>query len=100
MLYHFEKGWKVAQSWSDLNRRWNSQPEPNKEWNLLLRSPHSPAETPMDYHVNRPLKIWPTNRISDEVDGLMADVKAWIASKNQNFLPVEPDCLANGKRSA
>ncbi|XGW27531.1 hypothetical protein V3C99_007829 [Haemonchus contortus] len=54
----------------------------NKEWDLLL---HSPTEAPTDYHLNRSLKSWQANKTYDELDDLVADVKAWIASKERPF---------------
>ena len=39
----------------------------------------------MDYLVNRSSKKWPENRGYVDLHDLMADVKAWIARKDQNF---------------
>ena len=39
----------------------------------------------MDYLVNRSSKKWLENRNYVDLDDLMADVKALIASKDQNF---------------
>ncbi|KAK6729167.1 hypothetical protein RB195_006295 [Necator americanus] len=48
----------------------------NKGWDLLPHPPYSPTEAPTDYHINR---------CYDDLDDLVADVKAWIASKNRDF---------------
>lgn len=57
----------------------------NKGWELLPHPPYSPTEAPTDYHVNRSLKNWQANKIYEGLDDLVADVKAWIASKNRDF---------------
>ncbi|VDO05655.1 unnamed protein product [Haemonchus placei] len=91
MLYYFEKGWKRPghSATSKTSRRLNNQPKPTKKWGLPLNLPYSPAETFMDYHVSRSLKNWLGNRSYDDLDDLMADVKAWIASKDQNLFAFE-----------
>ena len=50
-----------------------------------VTSPYSPTEAPTDYHVNRSLKNWQTNKIYNDLDDLIDDVKAWIASKDRLF---------------
>ncbi|KAK6735931.1 hypothetical protein RB195_018909 [Necator americanus] len=57
----------------------------NKGWDLLPHPPYSPTEAPTDYHVNHSLKNWQTNKVYDDLDDSVADVKAWIASKNRDF---------------
>lgn len=57
----------------------------NKGWDLLPHPPYSPTEAPTDYHINRSLKNWQKTKIYDDLDDLVADVKAWIASKNRDF---------------
>ncbi|CAK9829644.1 Mariner Mos1 transposase [Anthophora retusa] len=57
----------------------------NKGWELLPHPPYSLTEAPTDYHVNRSLKNWQANKVYDDFDNLVADVKAWIASKNREF---------------
>ncbi|KAK6736822.1 hypothetical protein RB195_019488 [Necator americanus] len=54
----------------------------NKGWDLLPHPPYSPTEAPTDYHVNRSLKNWQTNKVYDDLDDLVADVKA---SKNRDL---------------
>ncbi|CAJ0947632.1 unnamed protein product, partial [Mesorhabditis belari] len=91
MLYHYEKEWTAAQSFRDLNElsphveRRVIEFIANKGWDLLPHPPYSPTEAPTDYHVNRSLKNWQTNKVYDDLDDLVADVKAWIASKNRDF---------------
>ncbi|CAJ0930427.1 unnamed protein product, partial [Mesorhabditis belari] len=43
------------------------------------------GEAPTDYHVNRSLKNWQTNKIYNDLDDLIDDVNAWIASKDRLF---------------
>ncbi|CAJ0920402.1 unnamed protein product, partial [Mesorhabditis belari] len=57
----------------------------SKGWDLLPHPPYSPTEAPTDYHVNRSLKNWQTNKIYNDLDDLIDDVKAWIASKDRLF---------------
>src|SRR3954447_14380209 len=78
MLYHYDNARphveaRVVESTAD------------KGWELLEHPPYSPAEAPTDYHVNRSLKNWQTGEVYDDMDDLVADVKAWIASKDRHF---------------
>ncbi|CAF0955466.1 unnamed protein product, partial [Didymodactylos carnosus] len=57
----------------------------DKGWELLEHSPYAPTEAPTDYHVNCSLKNWQTGKVYDGLDDLVADVKAWIASKDRHF---------------
>ncbi|GIY02289.1 hypothetical protein CDAR_112731 [Caerostris darwini] len=57
----------------------------NKCWELLPHPPYSPTEAPTHYQVNRSLKNWPANKVYDDFDDLVLDVRAWIASKNREF---------------
>ena len=50
-------------------------------------------EAPTNYHVNCSLKNWQMNKIYDDLDDLVTDAKAWIASKNSNFFARLIDCL-------
>ena len=60
--------------------------------------PYSPTEAPTDYHINRSLKNWMSNKVYDDLDELVDDVKAWIASKNRGFFEIGIDMLPeNGK---
>ncbi|GFX90727.1 uncharacterized protein TNCV_3730481 [Trichonephila clavipes] len=68
---------------SDNNRA--DRARTNTAWDLLLHPPYSPTESPTDYHANRSLKNWQMNKIYDDLDDLVTDVKAWIASKNHVF---------------
>ena len=66
----------------------------NKGWDLLPHPPYSPTEPPpTDYHVNRSLKNWQTGKIYANLDELVADVKAWIGSKDKPFFARGIDCL-------
>uniref|UniRef100_A0A914BWR9 Transposase n=1 Tax=Acrobeloides nanus TaxID=290746 RepID=A0A914BWR9_9BILA len=47
-----------------------------KEWDLLPHPPYSPTEAPTDYHINRSLKNWMSNKVYDDLDELVDDVKA------------------------
>ncbi|GIY24309.1 hypothetical protein CDAR_163751 [Caerostris darwini] len=62
-----------------------SVPEGSFHWVQLSYQPYSPTEAPTDYDVNQSLKNWQTNKVYDDFDNLVADVKAWIASKNRDF---------------
>ncbi|GIX98275.1 hypothetical protein CDAR_16961 [Caerostris darwini] len=57
----------------------------NKSWELLPYPPYFPTEAPTDYHVNQSLKDWQMIKVYDDFDNLVADSKAWIASKNREF---------------
>ncbi len=57
----------------------------DKGWELLEHPPYSPTEAPTDYHVNRSLKNWQAGKGYDDLGDLVADVKAWIASKDRHF---------------
>lgn len=57
----------------------------NNGWDKIPHPPYSPTEAPTDYHVNRSLKNWQSNKIYDDFDELTGDVKKWIASKNRDF---------------
>uniref|UniRef100_A0A914CA75 Uncharacterized protein n=1 Tax=Acrobeloides nanus TaxID=290746 RepID=A0A914CA75_9BILA len=46
--------------------------------------PYSPTEAPTDYHVNHSLKNWQIGKVYNDVNELVADVKAWIASKDSH----------------
>nr|CDJ83317.1 unnamed protein product [Haemonchus contortus] len=86
-LYYFEEVWKVAESFRDLSN-FSAMEQPakaNQEMRSAPKSAISPAETAMDYLVNRSLKKWLGNRSYVDLDDLMADVKTWIALKDQNF---------------
>ncbi|CAF1455918.1 unnamed protein product [Adineta ricciae] len=65
----------------------------DKGWELLEHPPYSPTEAPTDYHVNRSLKNWQAGKIYDDLDDLVDDVKAWIASKNRHFFARGIDLL-------
>ena len=65
----------------------------NKNWDLLPHPPYSPTEAPTDYHVNRSLKNWQRGKTYADFDELVADVKAWISSRNQRFFANGVDCL-------
>ena len=65
----------------------------DKDWDLLPHPPYSPTEAPSDYHVNRSLKNWMMNKVYDDLDELVEDVKAWIASKNRDFFARGIDML-------
>ena len=67
---------------SELLKR-NEQPIAIKGWGLLTH-PYSPTEAPTDYHVNCSLKNWQVKKICGDLDDLVTDVIAWIASKNSN----------------
>jgi len=56
-----------------------------KGWELLPRPPYSPTEAPTDYHVNRSLENWQAGKVYENFDQLVANVKAWIASKDRHF---------------
>uniref|UniRef100_A0A914E1N8 Mos1 transposase HTH domain-containing protein n=1 Tax=Acrobeloides nanus TaxID=290746 RepID=A0A914E1N8_9BILA len=64
-----------------------------KGWNLLPHPPYSSTEAPTDYHINRSLKNWMSNKVYDDLDELVDDVKAWIASKNRGFFERGIDML-------
>lgn len=57
----------------------------NKGLELLTHPPYSPPKVPTDYHINRSLKNWQANKVNDDLDHWVTDVKAWIASKNRDF---------------
>ncbi|CAF1652759.1 unnamed protein product, partial [Adineta ricciae] len=65
----------------------------DKGWELLEHPPYSPTEAPTDYHVNRSLKNWQAGKIYDDLDDLVDDVKAWIASKDRHFFARGIDLL-------
>ncbi|GIY81772.1 hypothetical protein CDAR_512171 [Caerostris darwini] len=65
----------------------------NEGWELLPYPPYSPTEAPTDCHANRSLKHWPANKVYDDFDNLVADVKASIATKNSEFFGRGIDCL-------
>uniref|UniRef100_A0A914CYC7 Uncharacterized protein n=1 Tax=Acrobeloides nanus TaxID=290746 RepID=A0A914CYC7_9BILA len=70
-----------------------------KEWskNDLSVCSHThhthPPRPPTDYHINRSLKNWMSNKVYDDFDELVDDVKAWIASKNRGFFERGIDML-------
>uniref|UniRef100_A0A914DHZ1 Transposase n=1 Tax=Acrobeloides nanus TaxID=290746 RepID=A0A914DHZ1_9BILA len=64
-----------------------------KGWDLLPHPPYSPTKAPTDYHINRSLKNWMSNKVYDDLDDLVDDVKAWIASKNRGFFERGIDML-------
>ena len=64
-----------------------------KGWDLLPHPPYSPTEAATDYHVNRSLKNWMSNKVYEDLDELVDDVKAWIASKNPDFFARGIDML-------
>uniref|UniRef100_A0A914D4J8 Transposase n=1 Tax=Acrobeloides nanus TaxID=290746 RepID=A0A914D4J8_9BILA len=65
----------------------------DKGWDLLPHPPYSPTEAPSDYHVNRLLKNWMVGKVYDDLNELVDDVKAWIASKNKAFFARGIDML-------
>ena len=65
----------------------------DKGWDLLTHPPYSPTEAPSDYHVNRSLKNWMVGKVYDDLNELVDDVKAWIASKNKAFFARGIDML-------
>ena len=65
-----------------------------KEWDLLPHPSYSSTEAPTDYHINRSLKNWMSNKVYDDLDELVDDVKAWIASKNRGFFERGIDMLS------
>ena len=65
----------------------------DKGWELLEHPPYSPTEAPTDYHVNRSLKNWQAGKVYDDLDDLVDDVKAWIASKDRHFFARGIDLL-------
>ena len=65
----------------------------DKGWDLLPHPPYSPTEAPTDYHVNRSLKNWMSNKVYEDLDELVDDVKVWIASKNPDFFARGIDML-------
>ena len=62
-------------------------------WDLLPHPPYSPTEAPSNYPVNRPLKNWMSNKVYEDLDELVVDVKAWIASKDRHFFARGIDML-------
>uniref|UniRef100_A0A914EDV4 Uncharacterized protein n=1 Tax=Acrobeloides nanus TaxID=290746 RepID=A0A914EDV4_9BILA len=52
-----------------------------------------PTEASTDYHVNRSLKNWQMGKVYEDLDELMDDVKAWIASKDRHFFARGIDLL-------
>ena len=65
----------------------------DKGWELFEHPPYSPTEAPTDYHVNRSLKNWQMGKVYEDLDELVDDVKAWIASKNRHFFARGIDLL-------
>ncbi|KAF8766882.1 Mariner Mos1 transposase like protein [Argiope bruennichi] len=58
--------------------------------NLLIMPLHAftdmrPFQAPADCHINRTLEHWQASKVYDDIDNLVADVKAWIASKDCEF---------------
>ncbi|CAF1035429.1 unnamed protein product [Didymodactylos carnosus] len=51
------------------------------------------TEAPSDYHVNRSLKNWMVNKVYEDLDEVVEDVKEWIASKNRDFFIRRIDML-------
>ncbi|KAK6730901.1 hypothetical protein RB195_007397 [Necator americanus] len=67
MLYHYEKGWIAAQSFRDLNEHFvkgTITDSAVRKWFIRFKS---------------------DDTIYDDLDDLVADIKAWIASKNRDF---------------
>uniref|UniRef100_A0A914CN11 Transposase n=1 Tax=Acrobeloides nanus TaxID=290746 RepID=A0A914CN11_9BILA len=60
---------------------------------MLPHPPYSPTEAPTDYHVNRSMKNWISNKVYEDLDELVTDVKAWIASKDPAFFARGIDML-------
>ena len=60
---------------------------------LLEHPPYSSTEAPTDYHVNRSLKNWQMGKVYEDLDELVDDVKAWIASKDRHFFARGIDLL-------
>ena len=68
-------------------------------WELVPYPPYSLTEAPTYFHVNRSLKNWQACKIYENFDQLVADVKAWIASKDRHFFARELiDFQANGRQ--
>uniref|UniRef100_A0A914CE43 Transposase n=1 Tax=Acrobeloides nanus TaxID=290746 RepID=A0A914CE43_9BILA len=59
----------------------------------ILAEIQTPKGVPKDVHcINRSLKNW-MNKVYDDLDELVDDVKAWIASKNHGFFERGIDML-------
>uniref|UniRef100_A0A914CJS9 Mos1 transposase HTH domain-containing protein n=1 Tax=Acrobeloides nanus TaxID=290746 RepID=A0A914CJS9_9BILA len=99
MLYHFEKGWKATESARNINELFGEgtiviESIEEKGWDLLPHPPYSPTEATTDYHINRSLKNWMSNKVYDDLDELVDDVKAWFVSKNRGFFERGIDMLS------
>lgn len=72
----------------------------DKGWDLLLHPSCSPTEAPTDYQVNRSIKNWQMNKVENDLDGLVANLKAWIATKDRHFFARGIDLLPRKWESA
>ena len=71
----------------------------SKGWELLPYPLYSPTETPTDYHVNRSLKYWQSDKVYENFDQLVADVKRGLPRRTGISLPGELiDFQANGRQ--
>ncbi|VDO29138.1 unnamed protein product [Haemonchus placei] len=102
MLYYFENGWEVAESFLSTNSSAMEQPAKVKKRMRSTRKSDIFTDTnSYDGHVNRSLNNWLGNRTHDDLDDLLTDVKMWIAFKNRNFfacgirLPIKWEAVLN-----
>ncbi len=75
MLYHYQKGWKAAQSFRDLNE-------------LFGLGTISESQC-REWFARQSVKVY------EDLDQLVANVKAWIASKDRHFFARGIDRLPN-----
>ena len=87
MLYHFEKGWSAAESFRDLKELFGQGTIGRAtvyEWFDRFKSGNTSVDDEPG-RINRSIENWQTNKIYNDLDDLIDDVKAWIASKDRLF---------------
>ena len=99
MLYHFEKGWKATESVRDINELFGEGTIGERmvqKWFKRFKD----GDTSLKDEEGRGRRsdfddqgLWMSNKVYDDLDELVDDVKAWIASKNRGFFERRIDML-------
>nr|CDJ85517.1 unnamed protein product [Haemonchus contortus] len=85
-LYHFEKGWKVAESFRDLSNfsAMEQSAEADQEMGSAPKSAMFTSRKFYGFSRQPFAEKWQGNRSYVDLDELMAHVKAWIVPKDQH----------------
>ena len=93
LLFYFDQNKTAADAFRDLNETYGEGTISRRqcfEWFARFRegdrSPaNSPTEAPTDYHVNRSVSNWQAGKFFDDLDHMLDDLNAWMASKNSEW---------------